>query len=123
MPCMTLPLSLTTEEADSDGYPILPAYIRDGHGYLSVWCRYCKKFHQHGQGDGHRVAHCLSDASPYRTTGYILRTVGPFTPEVSRQYWDSARNGRSEDERKANISTNSTDTMIAMTRNRHFQYL
>jgi hypothetical protein len=46
-----------------------------------------------GSGDGPRVAHCLDRTSPYVAhagfgglgdTGYVLREVGPFTPEVQR---------------------------------------
>lgn len=47
-----------------------------GSDLLKVWCVYCDKWHVHGMGYGHRVAHCESDASPYRETGYILVPLG-----------------------------------------------
>lgn len=51
---------------------------------LTFQCRYCRRLHYHGavgprfgEGDGHRVAHCLPP-SPYTPTGYELREVaGP----------------------------------------------
>jgi hypothetical protein len=33
---------------------------------------YCRRWHHHGNGYGHRVAHCHSQASPYSDTGYTL---------------------------------------------------
>ncbi len=58
---------------DEEGIPILLA-IADGEGRLSAWCPYCAKMHHHGQGDGHRVAHCNDPGSPFQKTGYILKT-------------------------------------------------
>lgn len=37
-----------------------------------VFCDYCERFHFHGKGLGHRIAHCCSEKSPYYKTGYIL---------------------------------------------------
>ncbi len=37
------------------------------------WCPFCKAYHYHGAGPGHRVAHCASPASPFRDGGYILK--------------------------------------------------
>jgi hypothetical protein len=53
--------------------PELVAFKReDGHG-LKVRCVYCRKWHIHGHGYGHRVAHCLDKSgSPYLKTGYVL---------------------------------------------------
>ncbi len=36
-----------------------------------VWCRYCRAFHYHGIGAGHRAAHCAT-TTPYTATGYTL---------------------------------------------------
>lgn len=61
--------------------PTLPAYS-DGINIL-VWCGYCRTYHVHGSGgDGHRVAHCMDDNSPYDRTGYILAYVGPAPKEM-----------------------------------------
>src|SRR5262245_956223 len=68
------------EETD---YPIVDAYA-DREGMLRMWCDYCQKWHFHGQGEGHRVAHCIDDKSPYRKTGYILKYVGAWTPAIIR---------------------------------------
>jgi hypothetical protein len=86
--------------------PTLNAY-RTPDGYeLRVWCDHCCDWHDHtahrgdpdchqtrtgqlpctcppGSGDGHREAHCPPD-SGYWTSGYILREVDLFTPEVQR---------------------------------------
>ena len=37
-----------------------------------VFCGYCRKFHLHGIGLGHKVAHCCNENSPYNKTGYVL---------------------------------------------------
>lgn len=39
---------------------------------LKVWCKHCKSYHYHGLDEGHRIAHCFNDNSPYRTTGYFI---------------------------------------------------
>jgi hypothetical protein len=40
-----------------------------------VWCAYCERYHQHGAGDGFRVAHCDRE-TPYVSSGYDLRLAG-----------------------------------------------
>jgi hypothetical protein len=57
--------------------PVLAAYA-DPHGYLAVWCVHCRTWHHHGQTEGHRVAHCFNNRSPYLEGGYILRHVGAW---------------------------------------------
>lgn len=61
-------------EIQEDGTKIPIIYVtRDKYtDFCKFWCRYCNKWHQHGQGDGHRSAHCWD--SPYSKTGYILKT-------------------------------------------------
>lgn len=36
------------------------------------YCRYCRRNHLHGEGLGHRQAHCSDPNSPYKLSGYIL---------------------------------------------------
>ncbi|MCX5673838.1 MAG: hypothetical protein NTX87_02420 [Planctomycetota bacterium] len=63
-----------------DGIPALAAVPRaDGRPGLRIWCRHCRRWHLHGMGYGHRVAHCADVdrrgrpvESPYRATGYRL---------------------------------------------------
>jgi len=43
----------------------------DFFGGWKVYCVYCKRWHLHGRGLGHRVAHCCSE-SLYYETGYVL---------------------------------------------------
>lgn len=63
--------------------PIVDAYA-DRDGMLRIWCDHCHGWHFHGQGEGHRVAHCIDDDSPYRKTGYVLKPVGDWTPALIR---------------------------------------
>jgi hypothetical protein len=57
--------------------PVLLAYLcEDGEG-LKVWCPFCVRWHTHSMGFGHRTAHCsLESGSPFRETGYFLRSSG-----------------------------------------------
>jgi hypothetical protein len=57
-----MPLDLTA--------PTLAAYARNrnGHKRLLVWCKFCGVWHSHGQGEGHREAHCQEE-TPYSRTG------------------------------------------------------
>ena len=41
-------------------------------GGMTFWCPFCKHQHFHGEGEGHRSAHCSED-SPFDKTGYILK--------------------------------------------------
>ena len=68
-----LPLDLTA--------PTLAAYHRNrnGHKRLMVWCKYCGVWHSHGQGEGHREAHCQEE-TPYSRTGYNLALAGRWYP-------------------------------------------
>ncbi|MCJ7632581.1 hypothetical protein MUP77_09350 [Candidatus Bathyarchaeota archaeon] len=66
-------------------YPIIEAVAEEGTGFLTFYCEYCRKEHLHGQGNGHRVAHCYSAPpgylgpkirqSPFYETGYILEAA------------------------------------------------
>lgn len=62
----------------------------DGRGGQQAWCPPCKRYHQHGLPEGHRVAHCL-DGSPYKRGGYYLvsaetaRRLGLPVPERPRR--------------------------------------
>jgi hypothetical protein len=55
----------------------LPAYSDPDNGGLRVWCGWCVRWHHHGNGYGHRVAHCTVGTSPYvRNGGYNLVEPG-----------------------------------------------
>ena len=43
-----------------------------GKEVWSFYCNHCRKRHIHGGAEGHRVAHCLNEASPFIATGYWL---------------------------------------------------
>ncbi len=74
------------EEAfDSEGRPILSAYIYGAgeNARMRVWCRYCKQWHSHGVGEGHRIAHCSNRNRKYKKTGYFLKSAGDFHDDGS----------------------------------------
>jgi len=86
---------MSAEPVDDDGHPILDAVrIKDPRGdLLAVFCRYCNRDHLHGggkrpgDGDGHRVAHCWVDDSPYKNgpkPGYVLREVPDRATPIAR---------------------------------------
>ena len=52
--------------------PILPAYKHPNGIQSLVWCQFCQRYHWHGYGPGHRVAHCGSRGGTYTTSGYVL---------------------------------------------------
>lgn len=64
--------------------PRLKAWQHANGSQLVVWCQHCGAYHFHGHGEGHRVAHCTVETSPYRETGYDLVNVGPMPAEVLR---------------------------------------
>ena len=66
---------------DTDGIPLLIAEERGD--LLRTWCMHCRRWHTHGEGFGHRTAHCYVDASPFRRTGYYLVPADPS----ERQQW------------------------------------
>ncbi|MEU9641319.1 hypothetical protein [Streptomyces sp. NPDC048188] len=73
--------------------PVLPAYRTSDGGALLVWCEHESQWHVHGAvsdtpgaGDGDRAAHCACPRSPLRSTGYVVREVGPLTPGLKRQH-------------------------------------
>ncbi len=39
---------------------------------MKFYCDFCKKYHFHGLGEGHRIAHCHNDKSPFNEKGYII---------------------------------------------------
>jgi hypothetical protein len=52
--------------------PVLPAYKHPNGIHALVWCQFCQRYHWHGYGAGHRVAHYGSRGEPYMTSGYVL---------------------------------------------------
>ncbi|RXJ15193.1 hypothetical protein ETJ91_22615 [Bacillus albus] len=65
--------------------PSVLAIERDEKGNLSTWCQYCRKFHHHGIGEGHRDAHCIEEDSPYTRTGYVLKKMKLGSKEITRK--------------------------------------
>ncbi len=64
--------------------PVLPAVVSPSGETVSVWCRYCDRFHTHGNVPGHRVAHCIVDDSPYRQDGGYVLDIVPGTQKTVR---------------------------------------
>ena len=55
-------------------YPTIYGRLRkDFYGGIEFVCKYCRKIHRHGRGEGHRVAHCHNEKSGYEQTGYVLK--------------------------------------------------
>jgi hypothetical protein len=52
--------------------PVLPAYKHPNGIQALVWYQFCQRYHWHGYGAGHRVAHYGSRGGPYMTSGYVL---------------------------------------------------
>jgi len=51
---------------------------KDFEGGMEFYCPFCRDYHRHGRGEGHRGAHCTSEQSPFKATGYII-TLDPIT--------------------------------------------
>jgi hypothetical protein len=64
-----------------------------GNG-LRFYCIYCGVWHQHGRGDGHAVAHCFVEDSPYSETGYELVEVEKAPVPEKRYKAKYLRDGR-----------------------------
>lgn len=79
-----LPVPEVFQEESSEGIYTLPAW-QDTEGYLHIWCRWCREFHDHGRGEGRRAPHCEWN-TPYKAAGgYNLRVAGPWTPQIHSQ--------------------------------------
>lgn len=55
---------------------VIASFRTDFKGGLKFWCIYCNRNHLHGRGEGHRIAHCCNEDSPYLKSGYILKVEG-----------------------------------------------
>lgn len=51
---------------------LLAQRLPDDPSRVRAWCCWCRRFHYHGAGEGHRVAHC-GEGSPFRDGGYLLK--------------------------------------------------
>ena len=90
--------------ASAEDAPVLAAfrYTNDHRqSWLVVWCQHCDRWHAHGtvgprsgQGDGHRVAHCVPPESPYHRTGYKLWEMGPISAQLIEERERLARRRR-----------------------------
>lgn len=65
-------------------YPVLMAEVTGDGVQCRAFCHFCNKFHLHGNGDGHRAAHCFTANSPYKKTGYILYRVPKLPKQPQR---------------------------------------
>lgn len=71
--------------------PIIKAERRkDVLGY-KFFCFYCNKNHYHGEGEGHRAAHCKpNENSPFLKTGYII-TEGGYKERMKKNNLDKIK--------------------------------
>lgn len=56
---------------------------RSSDTQAKVWCPWCRVWHFHGWGNGHRSAHCACRLSPFRDTGYDV-VITDETPPPQR---------------------------------------
>lgn len=77
---------------NGDRIPTVFAFS-DGSGEALRWfCRYCGRFHVHGAypevgaANGHRVAHCIAEDSPYLKTGFFVVELNYPLPEPTKRY-------------------------------------
>lgn len=68
---------------DGDSAPVVPAFATGDKQWAMV-CVFCRRWHFHGAGAGHRAAHCHIDSSPYCKRGYILEYAGKLTAEIRK---------------------------------------
>jgi len=70
--------NLTTETIEYRGqtFPVIRCKENKQKQTWSFYCQYCKTFHRHGAGEGHRNAHCHNSSSPYYMKGYYLKLEG-----------------------------------------------
>ena len=52
---------------------------------LTFWCQYCSLPHYHSHEEGHRIAHCIKENSPYIETGYILKNNNNHATFISKR--------------------------------------
>ena len=63
-------------EEEEKMFPVVKALPRiDGVDGLMFWCPFCKRWHLHGAGEGHRAAHCFNEESPLDKRGYVLKAL------------------------------------------------
>lgn len=56
--------------------PVLLGFNRSkSDNSLMVWCPYCSEWHNHGNEQGHVIAHCTKNQSPFKETGYRIKKV------------------------------------------------
>ena len=55
-----------------DSCPVLKGFLVGSQ--IIVWCPFCNQFHYHGSAavPGLRTAHCESEDSAFRKTGYMV---------------------------------------------------
>jgi len=76
-------------------YPVVRTYD-DEQIHLHFWCIHCREWHIHGRGganrlyeegrEGHRIAHCIVDNSPYKEYDVILDVVGKFDSSIKKRH-------------------------------------
>lgn len=70
------------------GVPVLACFGTGSEQYAG-WCPFCRRGHYHGLGEGHRVAHCTNEASPFKEGlqqwphGYTLKRA-KLPPEAEK---------------------------------------
>jgi len=71
--------------------PIIACWIID-EVHCAFWCRFCKRLHLHGIGDGYRASHC-SEPSPYDKDYYLI-IQGDLTKEKKEDFIKAGYNSQ-----------------------------
>ena len=62
---------ITYVDVDGEKYPLM--LCEEHKGSWRFYCPFCLRFHYHGHGEGHRLAHCHTVNSPFNKSGYFLK--------------------------------------------------
>ncbi|MBT3985180.1 hypothetical protein HOE91_02680 [archaeon] len=67
--------------------PQVKAFIDEDYNQITFWCCFCQTWHRHGQGYGHRGAHCHfhSPMRDYELIGYTDKELKKILRMVKEQ--------------------------------------
>lgn len=77
---------MATQKAN---FPVIKCLPRpDFLGGMMFWCPFCRTWHYHGRGNGHRVSHCRGENTPFTQSGYKIRMMSKKELRKIRQAID-----------------------------------
>lgn len=76
-----MPVRQWNRNNEEKARPVLLLERIPGSPHGRAWCPWCRIHHHHGYVEGHAVAHCDDQNSPFDRSGYYLVLPGsPITP-------------------------------------------